>query len=981
MNNFTLLLLLTFSVLQVAKGQNPGYFQYGLSSNLPSQEVYELFQDTKGYVWALTDKGIHRFNGTSFEEITCNPVLENSLPLDILEDKNGDIKILFLEGQIGCFNAQTEIIESHPMNKEVRAVLQTSKYYQGVLNNSFHALKDNALLFSFYHMGYFIVYPDSIIHKTGFEKSYNFIQKEEDVLFYVQSDSIGPSIEADPILRYSILDKKDSIVIPNGQHCISAGHRPFVYQGLTTNYIVDGNRLMRLENNTMHEIRYFQFDILGLFELNENELLIFLNGRGAEKIDSKSLKTIEISYLPFKYITFCIKDNEGGFWFSTLFNGIIHIPYPEFSKFESLKGMQITALKWHQQKLYYGTLQGEVGYLSKGNCIKIAELKSGGIRGFPILKDKLHCIADKAIFIFQDYDQLNENPLLVYDLFPRDYLVKNDTLFLGKSNGINYLVDSKIYAGDQPIINNDGSYETIKTLNDFFRVQSVCFWKNQFLISNNTTILTINPTKGLAYRDTLFTFDSNILLLNKNDDGTLLYVVTKKGLYVLDAFTATPFMIFETNNCRISELLCINNKIWLGTNIGLYTLELNSHSKRLETNYFQLSESKDESNIQEMEMANDTLYIATAFNLIQVPIAKLTPDTSKIILYLHKIENRGKSVNKERFGNFNYNENGFTFWLDLLTSKNRSAISIFYRLAAEDPWKKTSETKITFPFLPPNAYQFQVKACSARGCSEIQYYNFSISPPLWQRTEVKLILGLLLAFSILFIYRMRVRKIKNKRDIDEKIRTLENRANELRQQALKAQMNPHFLFNALSSIQSFILANDVVSSEKYLVDFSRLMRLILESSAAEFIPLEKEITLLSAYLNLEQLRFNFRFQFTLNCDENLMNEGLKIPAMILQPFVENAIIHGVKNQEQGKITVNFTPFQDSIMCTIIDNGAGFSTSHFDKDKNRHESRATAIIAERLTLLKTKYKQTTITVIDNAKIGGEGVLVQIILPLK
>ncbi|MBC7866007.1 MAG: histidine kinase, partial [Gloeobacteraceae cyanobacterium ES-bin-316] len=174
-------------------------------------------------------------------------------------------------------------------------------------------------------------------------------------------------------------------------------------------------------------------------------------------------------------------------------------------------------------------------------------------------------------------------------------------------------------------------------------------------------------------------------------------------------------------------------------------------------------------------------------------------------------------------------------------------------------------------------------------------------------------------------------------------------------------MNPHFIFNALNSVQHYILQGNVVEANKYLSKFSRLQREILHCSSQQFITLEKEIEILSSYLELEQFRFGESFTFQINMTHEIEPVEIKIPPMMLQPFVENAIWHGLMpRQNERSLGIYFDLYTDDILlATIRDNGIGREASARLKQKSNagktnHESKGMSMVNQRLHLLQQQY---------------------------
>lgn len=248
-----------------------------------------------------------------------------------------------------------------------------------------------------------------------------------------------------------------------------------------------------------------------------------------------------------------------------------------------------------------------------------------------------------------------------------------------------------------------------------------------------------------------------------------------------------------------------------------------------------------------------------------------------------------------------------------------------------------------------------------------------------KRHTLQLIFGslfLLLTVGLVFLF-------YNRNQL-KKTLTLQRNLAEYEQKALHLQMNPHFVFNCLGSISSFIVQNGNDSAIKYLAKFSKLMRLTLEYSKESLIPVDKEIEGLQNYLELEQLRFNQIFDFKITKDKNI-EDDIALPPLLIQPFVENAIIHGlIPKKEFGLVSIDFSLTGKNLVCTITDNGIGLTKSKEIKEKSVqvHKSMALDIIKKRLEMMgDSTSKATTFTIeeiMDNEEIKGTKVV--LILPV-
>jgi LytS/YehU family sensor histidine kinase len=226
---------------------------------------------------------------------------------------------------------------------------------------------------------------------------------------------------------------------------------------------------------------------------------------------------------------------------------------------------------------------------------------------------------------------------------------------------------------------------------------------------------------------------------------------------------------------------------------------------------------------------------------------------------------------------------------------------------------------------------------------------------------------------------------RNNQEALEKI-TLENKATQSKLTAIKSQMNPHFFFNALNTVQSFILSNEKKEAIGFLNKFSTLTRNILELTEKEFISIDNEIKTLSLYLDIEKERFDHDFGYEINVENNIDTENIKIPSMLLQPFVENAVKHGLLHKQGTKVLIiSFGQKDNFIHIHIEDNGIGRKKSHeINQQRNKtHQSFATNAIDERIALLNNNKKEKiTLEYIDKDLDHEEttGTIVQLKIPI-
>jgi len=332
----------------------------------------------------------------------------------------------------------------------------------------------------------------------------------------------------------------------------------------------------------------------------------------------------------------------------------------------------------------------------------------------------------------------------------------------------------------------------------------------------------------------------------------------------------------------------------------------------------------------------------------------------------------------------NYDENYFSFEFTALDFSNQQNIKYAYKLEnADKDWVYIeSPSRIAkYTNIDPGNYEFRLRASNSDGIWNEKGISVGliIKPPFWKTIWFLILVILFLIFIIILIIKYRERKIIEKTQFQL-----------LEQKLLRSQMNPHFIFNSLSSIQSFIFENNPLEAGSYLSRFAELIRSILYNSREEFITIEKEIKTLKNYLDLQQLRYDKKFDYKINIDPLIQTDLIQIPPMLAQPFIENSIEHGIKHLKgRGFISISFTlmPEKNSILLIIQDNGIGIKASRKlenEKSKN-HTSLATIIANERLDIFNKglKKKQFIMEINDIKDDDGKvnGTKVKFIIPFR
>jgi sensor histidine kinase YesM len=202
--------------------------------------------------------------------------------------------------------------------------------------------------------------------------------------------------------------------------------------------------------------------------------------------------------------------------------------------------------------------------------------------------------------------------------------------------------------------------------------------------------------------------------------------------------------------------------------------------------------------------------------------------------------------------------------------------------------------------------------------------------------------------------------------------------------ALRSQMNPHFLFNSINSIEHYIITNERDKAADYLNRFSRLMRLILQNSRSQKVPLSSELEALQLYVDLERIRFKVPFEYDIELEPSVNPNDVEIPPMLIQPFVENAIWHGIQHKnEKGNIVLSFIVEDELLICTIDDDGVGrkIASEYSKKSRKKHKSVGLKITEERISILNQRQgARASFTVIDKVDEMNNALGTRIVLKL-
>jgi hypothetical protein len=307
--------------------------------------------------------------------------------------------------------------------------------------------------------------------------------------------------------------------------------------------------------------------------------------------------------------------------------------------------------------------------------------------------------------------------------------------------------------------------------------------------------------------------------------------------------------------------------------------------------------------------------------------------------------------------------------------------SFYYKLdGGMKEWKENPDGDLSFYNLPPGEYLLHVKARDRYGSFSANENMLSIvvRPYWWQSRWFYTGVALVVILLGYFFMRRRIYAIRRQSGIRTKMAETE-------MMALRAQMNPHFIFNSLNIVDGLISGNRKNEAKDFLQKFSKLIRLTLENSQQQLVPLDSDWKTLKLYTELEWIRYNHSFTYNFEIDGALLDEGIKIPPLLLQPYVENAIIHGLRNREEegGRLFVSISRVGDALAVIIEDNGVGRSRAAAINAANNKIQKhlGMEVTGKRIELLKTiSSNKISVRVVDICEPGRTGTRIQLLLPL-
>jgi ligand-binding sensor domain-containing protein len=937
------ILLFLFSPFYILS-QEYNYSHYDSRDGLGSATVYCMAQDKDGFLWFGTETGLSRFDGTHFRTFTQEDGLPDNEIIQLFADSKG--RVWF-----------------SPFRKTV------CYYYKGII----HTSENDSLLKK-------LRISDNV-YRFAEDKDGNILMQERSKLHIAQANGAVATI-------LSIGDK------PMGVIAMIAGRKGGGYWVLVDEniYILHENQftfwktidfylphyscaafrndmlmwrsnretmsVMSMADNKVYPFRFaYKSENTNLTVLDNRYFAVCLQ-IGAMVFDRNNPDSIR-HYLPDIPVSSMFKDSEGSLWFTTLGKGVYRLNsgvalnmrnpvnkpedflpekmrskeqdmarntwrvFKQYSPAAPLPGQapftwynstpRINMLWWNNDQIIVGT---------SASVMSLKPAFTGIDREIFFVTVKALCKHKNSILIVTDRNVvvLDPHAFKITDTIWQERATaifsNNDTIYIGTLSGLYQLTPDKEvhYLGEKIKALQGRIAAVVEDANHVIWIATtgsgVIGWRNGELIQH------ITRQNGLASNFCRTLFYNNGRLWIGTDKGLCKMNVLQAG-YPIDKYTISDGLSSDI----INAVYAADNKVFVGTPEGITFFE-------------------------EDEIASQSQCVLR-FTDIAVAGRNYYPTEAPVIIPHEK-------------NSIQFNYVGISF-------KSNGDIRYRYRLLGLDSaWQETRETFLSYPTLPSGDYQLQIQAINKFDVrSQLLTAGFTIEKLLYERTWFRILIGLLfLAITGLLVWII-IRRVRKR---EQEKAAISKRINDLEQLSRKAQMNPHFIFNSLNSIQHYVMDSDVAGANKFISGFSRLIRQTLDFSSKPEISLEEELDYLTNYLELEKTRLEDAFSWAVSIEEGVDPAEYYIPPMILQPFVENSVRHGLRfrRDKNGLVTITVKRTGDHLVCILEDNGVGRKAAMQYKSITtiNYQSKGLSLTADRITMFNKEHEHKITMQIDD-----------------
>lgn len=961
-------ILFFFLALHAADAQEYNYLQYTVADGMPSNTVYDVKQDKEGFIWLATDAGVTRFDGRKFVTFTQKDGLPSNDIIILYCDKFNRVWMVPMHNSV-CYFQRGKI-----HNYKNDSILSKMRFPTMV--SYIAETKNGDVAFQSITSGNLSI---SLVLTTD-NKIINPKQPESNF----SMGSVGSGDQPDEF-RYCYYDTINKIASTYIYKVTEDKFRPVAINGwrknsdyVTRYKIQNGKRVLidstlypHLKNLAMWDVRS---DKVLFYEkspnvqriaslMNDDSHTVFQATHDGVYMNDSVTGKIVGWLAPGKICNRVFIDREKNIWISTHTDGVLLLPNKDISTISvNQPNDNIIYLHKKGNTVFAGGTHGNL-YTLENNKIKQYNLdyyiqfannqdQINKINWIEPASDALILGSDD--FILKYYPNKKKHDFSKVDVIKSMSTIGTDSILVA--------------TGRRTVLMNS---RTLKILDTIWPHRSYSGHKsgNAYYIGTPGGLLKVTPGQPMVPMQNIYP-DLQALVNNihKEPDGSFWMSTTGNGVIrmrndsIIQIFNAANGLL--SDNCK--SLFLDQKFVWVGTEKGLNRIDRLFPSAPIVK--YTIEDGLAANDIHSILSDSGKLYLGTAgkISIFDTSVIK-RPSICNLILL--SMEGGKRALNADSLPTLRYNENSLRFEFTGLSFRSSKNITYYYRLNGfSDTWDSTLNTTLEFLALPPGDYKLEIFARNKFGInSKTIIAPFIITPPFWNTWWFRILVGAILVAIVWWIVLRRIRL--------EQVKSItQNRINELEQLALRSQMNPHFIFNCLNSIQNFLLQNNFEKTNEYLTSFAHLIRQTLDNSSRSAISIDSEARYLSSYLELESMRFGHSFVYEIEVDPAIDGGNTYIPTMILQPYVENSIRHGLRYRQDGvkNVSVHFKKRGNTLVCLVEDNGIGRKKASELKSfmHVEYQSKGMTLTAERIAALNRRQDiPITVDVIDLEEDGN------------
>lgn len=888
--------------------QNTQTIFYTTKDGLPSNSVYRTVLDNHGFLWIATENGLAKFDGKNFKTYTTAQGLSDNEVTDLFIDSSQTIWVTPFRKTPAYYNPVKDRFENDETDPELQKIELGNANRGSVLEYGGIAFCNNQRNFFIYKKGKVMVYKGLLDPKRSGTPE-RVVEFSPGKYLLVCNDSIRLLESNRFTSSFPLTGELFSSEYFNHTLFISAGNKIKKYK--VTNA---GEVILQQEKEIPFVVRIF-------CKAGKNLAVTSYNGT-TYPLDTASLD-LKAPLLYNISVRNVLEDKNGSSWISTIDRGLIKIQQKRISSYtindKTLNdqiAQNFNTLLVFNKKIFAGNNYGEVLVYDGVYDIKKISLNAernmdGTVRRIVELPNEIFVACQTGSFLIDKK---------TYRILRR---------FEGQENlstkAALALSDSVILLGSHIVVSKYNFKENRQSGSVIKRATALgTDLQKRIYIGSNDGLYRWDADSLFYFGKKYRAFSYRVNAISATADGLVWVGLASDSLLILkdDSLVKSLALgdIIPGNVCK-SLYSKKAGEIWLGTNKGLNRIEYQYSSGKFSylNTFFGMPDGLIGEQVNDIVINNDTVYVATSGGISYLP-ANLRLPVSDITTFITRVSVDGKNTLVLDSYSLPYDKNNIS--IDFSGVDLTGYYPLFEYNINNTAWVRLDKNSIELRLLS-GSYNIRIRAIKRDGTPSTQSASIDIyiATPFWKSGIFWFIVVIILFIASIFFLQKNSRQ--KQRKAVEKVLT-EKKLSELEMQALKAQINPHFVFNCLNSIKGFIYDKDYAQADRYLDKFSDLMRRTIDNSDASIISLKDEIEYLDNYLQLEKLRFDEKFSYEIRADEQIDTTKVYVPAMLLQPYVENAIRHGMRFLEnrKGKILITAKTENNFLVCEINDDGIG-----------------------------------------------------------